>query len=89
MTMRTMSAERVARHVQRAYDLGARYFFSQLPGPCFPQDTPDVWRAIERLFWAHQIPPRVEASAFVTEDEEQVPNIDDFAQMIGWRRLLV
>ena len=89
MALRHMTDSRLSVHVQRAFDLGARYVFSQLPGPCFPLDVPRVWRAIGRLYWPHLIPPRIEASAFVTEDEQAVPLIDDYAHLVGWRRIRV
>ena len=89
MALRRMSDSRVSLHVQRAFDLGARYFFSQLPGTCFPLDVPKTWSAIARFYWPHLIPPRIEASAFVTEDEQAVPLIDDYAHLVGWRRIRV
>ncbi len=87
MALRQMSDARTARHVERAFELGARYFFSQLPGPCFPSELPDVWRAIERRYWMHQIPPRLEAAAFLVDDFQSAPRIDDYAQAVGWRRI--
>jgi hypothetical protein len=87
MVLDSTSSERLALYVDRAADLGARYFFSQLPGPCFPEAIPRVWRAIERRFWLHQVPPPLDASAFFVEDLNQAPVIDDYAQAIGWRRL--
>ena len=89
MALRCMSDLRVSEHVRRAFDLGARYFFSQLPGPCFPEERPDVWRAIGERYWLHQIPPRLDAAAFAVDDFDSAPRIDDYAQMVGWRRMLV
>ena len=89
MSLETMSVPRVSLHVQRAFDLGSRYFLSQVPGPCFPQDVPNPWRAVERLFWPHLIPPRLEASAFVLNDDQDAPSIDGPAHIVGWRRIRV
>ena len=89
MALHHMSEPRVARHVQRAFDLGSRYFFSQAPGPCFREDVPDTWRAIGRLFWLHQVPPPLDAAFFVVDRFHDAPAIDDYAQAVGWRRLRV
>lgn len=88
MALRDMSDTRIGRHVQRAFDLGSRYFFSQISGPCFPQPLPHVWRAIERLYWLHQVPPPLDAAVF-SVDFDEAPAIDDYAQAVGWRRLRV
>lgn len=89
MSLRNMSGARVALHVQRAFDLGSRYFFSQLPGPCFPEEVPETWQAIERRYWLHQVPPPLDADAFAVDDFQRAPVIDDYAQTVGWRRLVV
>ena len=89
MALRHMSEARVSRHVERGFDLGARYVFSQLPGPCFPDPLPAVWRAIERRYWLHQVPPRLEATAFLVDDFQSAPHIDDYAQAVGWRRIRI
>ena len=87
MSLRSMTEARVAQHVQRAYELESRYFFSQLPGPCFPEPIPAAWQTIERWYWLHQIPPPLDASAFLVEDFHKAPTIDDYAQVVGWRRI--
>lgn len=89
MTLRQMSDSRVSLHVERAYGLGVRYFFSQLPGPCFPEPLPSVWGALERRYWLHQVPPRLEAAAFAVDDFQSAPRIDDYAQLVGWRRIRI
>lgn len=87
MSLRHMTDARVATHVQRAYELGARYFFSQMPGPCFPEELPGTWQAIERFYWPHVVPPRLEAAAFLVDDPTTAPVIDDYAHLAGWRRI--
>jgi hypothetical protein len=89
MSLRHMSDTRVSLHARRAFELGARYFCSQLPGPCFPDPIPYAWLAIERWYWPHQVPPRLEASAFEVDDDQKAPWIDDYAHLVGWRRLRV
>lgn len=73
-----MSSDRVAAHVQRAFDAGARYFYSLLSGVGRDEERPEPWRAIERLYWPHPIPPRVKPGW-----------TPDYAHLIGWRRILV
>lgn len=85
MALRNMSERRVALHVQRAFDVGARYFYSMQPGPVFPAEPSAAWQAIGRLYWPHPIPPRLDASLWVNADS--VPQVDDYAHLVGWRRL--
>jgi len=85
MTLRNMSDRRVACHVQRAFDVGARYFYSVEPGSIFPAESPRVWHAIERLYWPHPVPPRLDASLLV--EPGSVPQLNDYAHLVGWRRI--
>jgi hypothetical protein len=85
MALRNMSDRRVVCHVQRAFDFGARYFYSIEPGPIFPAEPSSVWRAIETLYWPHPIPPRLDASVFVSA--ASMPQVDDYAHLVGWRRI--
>lgn len=89
MTFGRMSEPRVALHVQRAFDLGSRYFFSQVPGPCFRDEAPGPWQAIGRRYWLYQVPPPLDAAFFVVDRFHDAPAIDDYAQAVGWRRLRV
>jgi len=89
MAFQSMSDRRVAMHVQRAFELGSRYFFSQTPGPCFRDEVPEAWQSIGRRFWLHQVPPPLDAWAFVVDRFHDAPAIDDYAQTVGWRRLRV
>jgi len=89
MTLQRMSAPRVALHVERAFDLGSRYCFSQVPGPCFRDELPAPWQAIARRYWVHQVPPPLDAAFFVVDRFHDAPAIDDYAQAVGWRRLRV
>jgi hypothetical protein len=85
MALRNMSDHRVVWHVQRAFDFGARYFYSIEPGPIFPATPSSAWRAIETLYWPHPIPPRLDASVFVSG--ASMPQVDDYAHLVGWRRI--
>jgi len=86
MALRSMTGNRVEFHVQRAFEFGARYFYSLEPGPIFPAEPPPVWRALETLYWPHPIPPRLDASVFDVSAGE-APHVDDYAHLIGWRRI--
>jgi hypothetical protein len=87
MALRHMTADRASLHVRRAFELGARYVFSQMPGPCFPEQLPPAWQAVERFYWPHIVPPRLETAAFAVDDFDSAPVIDDYAHLVGWRRV--
>jgi len=86
MALRNMTNGRIAVHLQRAFDAGARYFYSLEPGPIFPVQPPPVWRIADMLYWTHPIPPRLDASVF-SVSADRAPQVDDYAHLIGWRRL--
>jgi hypothetical protein len=86
MSLRRMGGSRAKFHVQRAFEFGAPYFYSLEPGPIFPPEPPPIWRELETWYWPHPIPPRLDASVFaVTAD--QAPQVEDYAHLIGWRRI--
>jgi hypothetical protein len=86
MALRRMTSSRIECHVQRAFDFGARYFYSLEPGQIFPAEPPPAWRAIETLYWPHPIPPRLDASVFEIS-AGHAPQVNDYAHLIGWRRI--
>jgi hypothetical protein len=86
MALRDMTNGRIGLHVQRAFDVGARYFYSLEPGPIFPVEPPHVWRIANMLYWTHPIPPRLDASVF-SVSADRAPQVDDYAHLIGWRRI--
>jgi hypothetical protein len=86
MALRRMSERRVEQHVQRAFDVGARFFYSIEPGPIFPAEPPGAWRTIGTLYWPHPIPPRLDASV-IAISADRAPQVDDYAHLIGWRRV--
>ena len=86
MTLRSMTEARVALHVQRAFEFGARYFYSVEPGRIFPTELPTMWRSIQKLYWPHIVPPRLDASHFMLKTG-QAPAVDDYAHLVGWRRI--
>jgi hypothetical protein len=86
MALRQMSAPRMTYHVERAFEFGTRYFYSLEPGPIFPPEPPPVWREIETRYWPHPIPPRLDASVFAVS-ADHAPQFDDYAHLIGWRRI--
>lgn len=71
-----MSAERASLHVQRAYDLGCRYLFTErMPGP-----------SVEHLYWRHP----VSAPAYVRKRLSlgaSAPGAVEPDFFLGWRRL--
>jgi hypothetical protein len=86
MALRNMTDSRIHVHVQRAFDVAARYFYSLEPGPVFPVEPPRAWRIAEMLYWTHPIPPRLDASVFGVS-ADRAPQVDDYAHLIGWRRI--
>jgi len=86
MSLRRMGGSRANFHVQRAFAFEAPYFYSLEPGPIFPLEPPPVWREIETLYWPHPIPPRLDASVFAVS-ADQAPQVEDYAHLIGWRRI--
>jgi hypothetical protein len=88
MAMQQMTDSRVGLHVQRAFDLGSRYFFSMLPAAAAAGEVPAAWKAIERLYWAHPIPPRIDPSTYIGDDPPPLAETD-YAQLVGWRRIRV
>ncbi len=87
MTLRNMSESRVRDHVQRSFTLGSRYFYSLLPGAAATAGTPSAWSTIERLFWAHPVPPRVDPA--LVDDETGAAPDHEYAHVVGWRRIRV
>ncbi len=86
MTLRQMSAARVDRHVRLAFELGARYFYSLLPAEG-EDDAARVWAPVERLYWPHPVPPRVDKIPNVV-DLDGAPALDsEYAHLVGWRRI--
>jgi hypothetical protein len=87
MALRNMCESRVRSHVQRAFDLGSRYFYSLLPGTCAVDEAPKVWEPIDRLYWTHPVPARTDAAS---EDQESdvAPEVE-YAHLVGWRRIRV
>jgi hypothetical protein len=49
-------------------------------------EPPRAWRIAEMLYWTHPIPPRLDASVFGVS-ADRAPQVDDYAHLIGWRRI--
>jgi hypothetical protein len=86
LSLRRMGGSRANVHVQRAFEFGAPYFYSLEPGQIFPTEPPPVWREMEKWYWPHPIPPRLDASVFAVS-ADQAPQVEDYAHLIGWRRI--
>ena len=85
MALRNMAAPRVWSHVQHAFEFGARYFYSILPAVRASLDGPSVWGTIERRYWTHPVPPRVDGDKF----DSGIVRDGDYAHLVGWRRIRV
>lgn len=78
-----MSPQRVSAHVQRAFEWGSPYVYSMVPARAVEaSSTP--WPLIEPWYWPHPVPLRSERS---TAYAEIVPHEDNYAHMVGWRRI--
>jgi len=86
-TLGQMGVERVRAHVQRAFDLGCRYFYS-LFAPGRPDVQAMVSDEVGKRYWPHPIPARRErwAPAVMGVEPEPRPDTEE-AHLVGWRRL--
>jgi hypothetical protein len=73
-----MGCPRTCAHMQRAYDLESRFFYSLIPGQA-TDDSPVV-KAMARLYWPHPVPPRRDPRDGSTEP---------YRHVVGWRRIRV
>jgi hypothetical protein len=88
MMLEHMSAGRIVRHVQRAYDLGARYFVSVCPSDPDPAIVSPVQPAVERLYWRHPVSvPGYLARRFAVRAGRGVAVKRTY--FLGWKRLHV
>ena len=87
-----MPPECAQHHVQDAFDLGSRYFYSL--GPRTNQCTPDRTAAstfIKKLYWAYELPvPQFDGMEVLTGFRGHGPaDGGSHAHRIGWQRILV
>jgi hypothetical protein len=87
MAMRLMSRERMVAHVQRAYELGAPYFYSLLPSDEAAATSSAIWTSIEQRFWPHPIPARADRIIRPVDLDGNPPIPSDCAHLVGWKRL--
>ena len=87
MALRNMTEERVLVHVQRAFGLRSRYFYSLLPADGAAQEVPRIRKALEPLYWPNAVPPRVEHYPPVSSVVGGPGLESDYAHVAGWRRL--
>lgn len=87
LTLRTMDAPRIARHVRQAYEAGARYVYSMLPAEATAAEAARVWDAIAERYWPHPVPPRAETlPPVVAGTSPEIPEATG-RHLVGWRRL--
>src|SRR6185436_18930988 len=84
-----MSATRACRHVERAFESGARYFYTLLPTQPSIDETAHVRRALERRFWLHPVPPRTDPEPPSDDLMTLPPFMSDRLHLVGWRRICV
>ena len=87
MTLERMTTSRIAAHVQRAHDLGSRYFVSMCPSgnPDAALASP-VIPSLDRYYWPHPISTsRYLAGALAARPREKDPVPRTY--FLGWRRL--
>ena len=87
MALERMTAGRVEQHVDRAYALGARHFFSLCRAkPESADDAVDVEPVIEKRYWRHPVssPSFVRWRLGLRADSSDT---GDHAFLLGWRRL--
>jgi hypothetical protein len=87
MTLERMTTARIDRHVQRAHDLGSRYFVSMCPsGNPDPDTASRVLPVVERFYWRHPLcAPRYLASRLGVRAGSKAPIPRTY--FLGWRRL--
>jgi hypothetical protein len=85
MALRSMCESRIWSHVQRSFSLGSRYFYSLLPRSCSGDEIPNLWSTIQRLYWTHPIPQRMDAAG--ADDESAAALESDYVHLVGWRRI--
>ena len=76
LALRQATPERVDRHVRYAFEAGCRYLYSLHHGDWADGELPALWRAVERRYWLHPVPSRVELRKAGAE----------YSHLIGWRR---
>jgi hypothetical protein len=92
MALRTMG-RRACSHVQRAFDLGSRFFYTLLPPNAAAEPTAEhscVMKAIDRFYWPHPVPPRRDPKmlAAAASQADALPE-PAFGHLVGWRRIRV
>ena len=87
MSLERMTPPRVQQHVDRAYTLGCRYFFSVCPvGEIDPAWAVPVSPFVEAKYWLHPVSTRVglqKRLALPVAGREPV----DHTYRLGWRRI--
>ena len=81
--LHNMSPPRASAHIQRAFEWGSPYLYSMVPARVV--ETPSTpWTLIERWYWPHPVPLRSEQTA---EFAEIASHEDNYAHLVGWRRI--
>lgn len=88
MALERMNGARICLHVQRAYDLGSRYFASICPSERLDTDiAAAVQPALDRFYWLHPVcaPESLAKRLSLSPGEGSVEQ----TYFLGWRRLQV
>ena len=88
MALERMSETRASMHVQRAYDLGSRYFASVCPvGHRAANGDTEIQPTLDRLYWLHPVcAPQSLARRLSLSASHKTPERTYF---LGWKRLRV
>jgi hypothetical protein len=92
MTLERMTPSRIAAHVQHAYDLNCRYFFSVCPSDTLESDVVSpVQPAVDRLYWPHPVsaPLYLAKRLALGVTRRGGPDAITRTYLLGWRRLRV
>jgi hypothetical protein len=83
-----MTPPRVRTHVRTAYEFGSRYFYSlRADGGWGDDATSLVRRAIERWYWPHPVPPRIQAAEEKKYAAGKASLDVGHTHLVGWRRI--
>jgi hypothetical protein len=77
LCLRHLNPARLETHIQWAFESNGRYFYSMHSDSYCTGDLPAVWRALERRYWIHPVPPRIEVAKADVE----------YSHAVGWKRL--
>ena len=88
MALQAKTCTRAAKHVERAFELGSRYFYTMNRIEA-GLTRPAVHEAMERYFWPHPVPPRRDPKLEGMRAATGVEADAEFSHLVGWKRILL